>query len=52
MAKSLFDKTYIGKMKLKNRIFMSPMERQEKLMELTVMKVLIILKKEQKVALV
>ena len=25
MAKSLFDKTYIGKMKLKNRIFMSPM---------------------------
>lgn len=52
MAKSLFDKTYIGKMKLKNRIFMSPMGTQEKLMELTVMKVLIILKKEQKVALV
>ena len=25
MARSLFDKTYIGKMKLKNRIFMSPM---------------------------
>lgn len=25
MGKSLFDKTYIGKMKLKNRIFMSPM---------------------------
>ena len=25
MSKSLFDKTYIGKMKLKNRIFMSPM---------------------------
>lgn len=25
MAKSLFDKTYIGKMKLKNKIFMSPM---------------------------
>ena len=25
MAKSLFDKTYIGKMKKKNRIIMTPM---------------------------
>lgn len=52
MAKSLFDKTYIGKMKLKNRIFMSPMGTTGEAVELIVMKVLIILKKEQKVALV
>ena len=56
MAKSLFDKTYIGKMKLKNLTkkltTLAITALLEKLMELTVMKVLIILKKEQKVALV